>query len=537
MIKPLLSIFIGFFLTISTFSLQAQTAPAVQWDKRFGGNSNEYLQSIIQTSDGGYLIGGTSFSGVSGDKTQASKGGFDYWIVKLDASGTKQWDKTFGGSADDFLLSATQTSDGGYLIGGNSDSGISGDKTQAGKGASDFWVLKLDATGTKVWDKSFGGSNTDALNSVAQTSDGGYILGGHSYSGISGDKTQASKGDSDFWIVKLNASGTKLWDKAFGGTGFDESRVIVQTSDGGYLSGGWSDSGTSADKTQASKGFEDFWVIKLNASGVKVWDKTFGGSGSENLLSLAQTSDGGYILGGDSDSGISGDKTQASKGDSDYWVVKLDANGTKQWDRSIGGSADDFLLSLTQTADGGYMLGGRSDSGISGDKTQPSRGDFDYWVVKTDAGGTKLWDKALGGASEDVLNSLSKTSDGGFILGGESKSGLSGDKTQASQGLFDYWIVKLAGTATGIPEPNSNLNLAVFPNPNQGKFRLQLMNLEEPVVEVTITDILSRIVIQQQFKVVGNYFSEELTTPLEKGIYMLRVKANNQNTTRKIVVE
>jgi hypothetical protein len=343
-ITTLFAIVLAFSFSIST----AQTAPEKQWDARFGGSDEDYLYSLQQTADGGYILGGYSSSGISGDKTQASQGGLDYWIVKTNSGGVKQWDARFGGSSDDALLSLQQTADGGYILGGYSYSGISGDKTQASQGLYDYWIVKTDGGGVKQWDARFGGSSGDVLYSLQQTADGGYILGGYSLSGISGDKTHARNGGNDYWIVKTDADG------------------------------------------------------------VKQWDAGFGGSSDDYLLSLQQTADGGYILGGWSYSGISGDKTQASQGSWDYWILKTDASGVKQWDAGFGGSSDDFLSSLQQTADGGYILGGYSDSGISGDKTQESQGGYDYWIVKTDGGGAKQWDAGFGGSDGDPLTLFSK---------------------------------------------------------------------------------------------------------------------------------
>jgi hypothetical protein len=323
-------------------------------------------------------------------------------VVKLDAAGNKEWDRTFGGSESDNLSSLQQTSDGGYILGGYSNSPFSGDKTEASRGGFDYWVVKLDAAGNKEWDRTFGGSESDNLSSLQQTSDGGYILGGSSFSGINGEKTEANKGGcvevincpSDYWVVKLNAAGNKEWDKTFGGSDSDELYSLQQTSDGGYILGGSSASPISGDKTEAprgtgwhgSPGWYDYWVVKLDAAGNKEWDRTFGGElgqePPEALSSLQQTNDGGYILGGTSDSPISGDKTEASRGLTDYWVVKLNAAGNKEWDRTFGGSESDNLSSLQQTSDGGYILGGTSASPISGEKTEASKGGSDYWVVK-----------------------------------------------------------------------------------------------------------------------------------------------------------
>jgi hypothetical protein len=528
-----------------TLSASAQIAPAKQWDKTFGGSSTEILESIQQTSDGGYIVGGSSDSGISGDKSQTSKGGADYWIVKVDANGTKTWDKTFGGSAHDQLYSLQQTSDGGYILGGLSYSGISGDKSQPCVGVTDFWVIKLDANGNKTWDKTFGGNNIDLLSSLKQTSDGGYILGGSSTSGISGDKSEANKGFDDYWIIKLDANGNKIWDKTFGGNMREGLTALQQTSDGGYILGGTSNSGINGDKSQALIGEIDYWIVKLDANGNKTWDKTFGGINEDGIRALQQTSDGGYILGGSSDSGISGDKSEVNKGNfapgsfatNDYWVVKLDASGNKVWDKTFGGNTQDLLFSIQQTSDGGYALSGRSDSGISGDKSEASKGLSDFWVLKLNGAGNKVWDKTLGGVNEEELHSLQQTSDGGYILAGYSNSGISGDKSQICLGSQDFWVVKLAPDVLGVKESKSSFNLSISPNPNQGKFKLQLSNLSAPTTEITVSDLLGRKVLQKEFQTTSNLLSEELTLPNAKGMYLLQIKAGNQTATHKIVVE
>jgi hypothetical protein len=447
--------------------------PTKLWDRTFGGSEIEYLTTTLQTRDGGYIIGGTSDSDISGDKTQSSQGTRDYWLVKIDANGDKEWDRTFGGSSFNALESLQQTSDGGYILGGTSDSGISGDKTQPSRGDKDYWLVKISATGTKQWDRTFGGSNYDYLGVVQQTSDGGYLLGGDSTSPLSGEKTQTGRGSFDYWVVKVDANGAKQWDQCFGGSGADHLYAMHQTRGGGYILGGYSDSGIGGDKTQSIKGGNDYWLVKLDANGTKEWDQSYGGSSDDNLKTMQQTREGGYILGGYSESGISGEKTQPSQGEGDYWLVKVDANGTKQWDQSYGGSRFDALTKLQQTSDGGYIMGGASASGISGDKTQPSRGDTDFWLVKTDAGGTKLWDQSLGGTGLDELLSLQQTSDGGYILAGQSDSGISGDKTQPSQGLYDYWVIKLGAAPLASAAAASSSVLSAYPNPTSSQLTLR----------------------------------------------------------------
>ncbi|HRB25676.1 MAG TPA: T9SS type A sorting domain-containing protein [Bacteroidia bacterium] len=418
-------------------------AQEIEWQNTIGGNYYDQLNSIQQTSDGGYILGGWSDSNISGDKTEDSQGNYDYWVVKLDAAGNIQWQNTIGGNSVDYLTSIQQTTDGGYILGGWSNSGVSGDKTENSQGANDYWVVKLDPIGYIQWQNTIGGGSYDYLTSIQQTTDGGYILGGMSQSDVSGDKTEICQGDFDYWVVKLDASGNIQWQNTIGGNSWDELESLEQTTDGGYILGGYSYSDISGDKTENCQGNHDYWVVKLDASGNIQWQNTIGGNLDDLLYSVQQTSDGGYILGGASGSGFSGDKTESSQGYFDYWVVKLYTTGNIQWQNTIGGGSLDHLNSIQQTSDGGYILGGVSISDISGDKTENSQGANDYWVVKLDASGNIQWQNIIGGNSGDYLTSIQQTTDGKYILGGYSESNISGDKTESSQGNFDYWVVKL----------------------------------------------------------------------------------------------
>ncbi len=510
-------------------------APVKQWDKTFGGTVGDNFRTVHQTADGGYILGGYSHSGISGDKTEAHWGFHDYWVVKVDASGAKEWDKTFGGNFGETLFSLFQTADGGYILGGYSQSGISGDKTEANRGDVDFWILKLNASGAKVWDKTVGGNGNDRLHRIIPTVDGGFIAAGASDSGISNEKTEPCKGFDDYWIVKFDTNGNKLWDKTFGTSTNDVLESIIQTSDGGYLLGGSSASGISGDKTEASKGGLDYWIVKVNSNGAKVWDKTIGGLDEDYFSSLIQTANGGYVLGGNSFSGISGDKSEANKGDSDYWIVQVSPIGHKLWDKTIGGNNNDFLSAILQTGNGNLILGGASFSGISGNKTQANAGS-DFWLVKLDSTRTKIWDKTIGGSNSDFLYDIKQTSDNGFILGGYSDSGISGDKSETTRGFNDYWIVKLDAEVTGIQEYFTGFNLLVSPNPSQGNFNVQLDGLSEKQITISVSDLLGREVYKQELLSAGKQVSQELNLPVGKGIYLLQIKAGNKISTQKVII-
>jgi len=419
--------------------------PVIKHQTTIGGDLDDYLTSMDLTKDGGLIAGGYSLSNRSKDKTQNSRGKYDYWIVKLDSMQNIQWDKTIGGKANDYLMSLQQTSDGGYIAGGHSFSNISGQKTDSNRGNADFWVVKLNRRGVIQWDKTIGGSGIDRLHAVQQTKDGGYILGGTSDSNISGEKTENTHGYYDFWVVKLDKAGNIAWNKTIGGDSSDYLKFLKQTKDGGYLLAGTSSSNKSGNKSENSRGLIDYWIVKLNSAGNIEWDKTIGGADNEYCRSVLETQDGGYIVAGNSFSNRSGEKTENSRGNSDYWIVKMDKFRTIQWDKTIGGSNEDALLeglfSFAITSDSGYILGGYSYSDISGEKTENSRGGADYWIVKLNKRGHVQWDKTIGGNSDDELSSIQEFEKNRYRLAGYSNSSISGDKKQNSKGGYDYWLV------------------------------------------------------------------------------------------------
>lgn len=527
-----------FLLSVSTAICLNAQAPTIAWDNTIGGNDHDFLKSLQQTADGGYIIGGSSLSqgSSSPDKTEQNIGiGEDYWVVKLDASGTIVWDNTIGGTNTDELNSIQQTADGGYILAGYSFSNSSSDKTEDNFGASDYWVVKLDASGTVEWDNSLGGTDYDYLNSVQQTQDGGYILGGRSFSNSSSDKTENRIGGYDFWVVKLNASGVKEWDKTIGGTRSERLNSIQQTDDGGYILGGNSESNSSSDKTEDNIGENDYWVVKLNASGTIEWDNTIGGTDEDYLSEIQLTNDGGYILGGYSRSNSSGDKSENAIGSYDYWVVKLNASGTLEWDNTIGGTNDDFLSSIQQTSDGGYILGGSSDSDSSDDKSEDSIGNFaerDYWVVKLNATGDIVWDDTIGGTGGDFMSSIRETDDGGYIMGGSTESDSSDDKTEDGLGFIDYWVVKLSEGLS--VEDNSINTLKIYPNP--ATKNVMIVNPINIIIDTAeIFDINGRLVKTIDLNQIQIEKSISLNS-LESGVYVLKINSkNNGSTSRKLI--
>nr|MBK9650938.1 T9SS type A sorting domain-containing protein [Bacteroidota bacterium] len=451
-----------FIFLLTTFFCNAQnTQYDIQWQNTIGGSNTDVLFSIVPTLEGGYILGGYSHSDISGDKTENTNGGFDYWVVKIDSIGNIVWQNTIGGNQYDYLTSIAPSSDGGYVLGGRSQSDITGDKTEYCIGYRDYWIVKIDSVGNIVWQNTIGGSSNDELNCVCPSLDGGYLLGGWSESDISGDKTENSNGVDDYWVVKIDSLGAIVWQNTIGGSSSDKLNCITSSPDGGFVLGGYSDSYISNDKTENSNGGYDYWVVKIDSVGNIVWQNTIGGGTNDLLYSVTPSPDAGYVLGGYSYSNISGDKTENNNGQSDYWVVKIDSIGNIIWQNTIGGSVAQVFTTISHAPYGGYVLGGWSASNISGDKTENNNGGLDYWVVTIDSGGNIVFQNTIGGIDEDILNSIAPSTDGGYVLGGYSRSNISGDKTENSD--IDYWVVKLS--------PSSRITGKLFADVNQNNLQ------------------------------------------------------------------
>lgn len=534
----------SFLLFIFYTSLVFSQAPTIQFQKTIGGNNEDNCYSILETNDGGYIAAGRSKSSISGDKTQNSLGDYDIWIVRCDLVGTILWQKTIGGTGGDYFSSIKQTLDGGFIIGSTSFSPISGDKTQNSKGLSDYWIIKITANGIIEWDKTIGGSSEENFSNIELTADGGYIIGGYSSSPISGDKTENYRSELtfpylptlDLWIVKINSLGTVMWDKTIGGAGNDILNSIKETADLGFIIGATSNSSISYEKTEDARGnSKDYWILKLNEFGTIQWQKTIGGNQNDELTCLSITIDGGYIVGGNSLSSISGEKTENLLGGNfqypDIWVLKLNTLGNIEWQNTIGGSKSDNISDIKQINDNGYIIGGYSDSEISYDKTENSRGTIDFWVIKLDIIGTIQWDKTIGGNLGDGISSFQQTNDFGFLLSGGSRSSISGDKSENCRGLSDFWIVKLSPENLSIIQNDYN-DLIVYPNPTNNFINLNFNNLQERL-NLTIINTLGQIVDTKTFYQIEN-FKYEIKGA--NGLYLLTIEnEDNLKKTFKIM--
>lgn len=540
--------------------LSAQSSLIKKWDYRYGGTNDDFISWIINTSDGGFLLGGSSNSGISGDKTENIWGepwGDDYWIIKLSSDGEIVWDKNLGGFYDDNLIAGIQTRDGGYLLGGTSYSDAGGDKTEDNLSLApwvDFWIVKTDGNGNKQWDATLGGVFNESLSAIQQTADGGYILGGSSDSPAGDDKSEDTRGETghkDYWIVRIDSVGNKMWDKTIGGDDEDILTSLQQTTDGGYLLGGYTSSNTGFDKTQdlwGGDGDVDYWVVRIDAFGNILWDKDLGGTGSDYLIRVLATSDDEYILGGISTSEVGGDKTQPIWGDSmyyDLWVLKLDQFGEKIWDRSFGGAkAENILSSLEQSKDGGYLIGGTSYSGIDGDKTEENLGLEQSWILKIDNEGHKQWDKTLHTNGHDEVGFVIQTLDDCYLMANSTSAGIGGDKSQANWDTTqltispDYWIVKFceSGTTGTINHESIQSYTKTDPNPFSDRISISFLNADCKDGSISLINAVGESVYFERFENNSIPINKVIDVPfLPSGIYFLYLNIDGHPIVKKMV--
>lgn len=530
----------------------------ILWEKSYGGTNADYLFDAQPTADYGFILAGSSLSNKTGNKDDDNHGDLDYWIWKMSEKGDLVWQKSIGGNGFDLLQSIKNTRDGGFILAGTSSSSKGFQKNEDCKGITDFWVIKLDATGGEQWQRTIGGFGQDELLCAFQTKDGGYILGGSSSSNppvispVKPDgkstattkadlfnKSEKSRGNMDYWIVKLDNQGHIEWQKTYGGQYADILRSMEQTTDDGYILAGYSNSPISGEKTENNKGIGDYWIIKINDTGEIQWQNTYGAEGDDQPYVIHQTKDGGYIVGGNSNSknalttlgGIVSNGT-------DYWVLKLDAEGGVIWTKTYDFGKVDILTSLVENQDQSYLIGGYAQSenrspreGLVGKATslitKEKDGINDYIALKIDDKGEEIWNKSVGSGGEDILRKLVETRDGGYLMAGTSNSGASKDKN-GSIGGNDFWVVKLKDK-TKVEKVKSSIE--AIPNPVITHTNV-IIGYDFKEGTASVVDMTGRIL--QEFAINSRTVPVNLSRYSE-GIYIINIKTDVKTESVKVI--
>ena len=422
----------------------------IVWLNTIGGSGEDSGNDIIALGDGGYLLVGTTNS-VDGDITDKATTDNDIWVVKVDGNGTLVWSRTYGSTQSDKGYGIIAATDGNFVVSGYVSSG-DGD-VSAFEGFHDYWIIKITPLGDIIWEKSYGFSGSDQAKSIINTNDGGYLVTGFfdvTASGGQGNDAQgtttpntndtrssnnALHGVGDYWVIKLDADGNKEWRNFFGGSNDDRSFDLVQTPDNGYLIAGASES-EDFDVID-NNGGHDFWIVKINAAGQKVWTTSYGGAEIDNGYALTATQDGNYLFVGDTRSS-NGDITNPL-GNADSWAVKFSPTGSMIWQKTNGGSLFESARGVTNFNDGTYLVSGSTRS-IDGDISD-SNGQNDAWVYLLDEEGAILFEKTIGGSGLDFGIASVKSSDNAIIMVGNTES--SDGDINNNAGIKDLLLVKI----------------------------------------------------------------------------------------------
>ncbi|MBK7682751.1 MAG: T9SS type A sorting domain-containing protein [Bacteroidetes bacterium] len=523
------------------FHIQAQTLYPFS-NKNLGGTQSDVPIGFEQLPDSGYIILASSSSNMGFDKSQNNRDpsgmSSDFWLIRLDKNGNKLWDKTIGGSSSDRPAALLVLADG-YVLSGTSSSGISGEKTDSVRGGDDFWIVKTDLLGNVMWDRTVGGLSNDELTCMAYTTDHHLVLGGWTLSPIGADKISAPFGDFDFWWVKLDTLGNFILEKTLGGLLGDNCFGMTPTTDNGVIMAGYSNSPVSFTKTQPSQGLYDYWVLKVDSVGRKIWDKTIGGQGDDYAFSVCSMPglNNGYVVGGFSFSGISGNKSEANRGQDDFWAIRITTLGNVVWDKTFGGDLEDELSRVMISRQNEILLSGTSYSNLSGDKTEMNLGAEQTWMVLCDTSGNKILDKTFFTTGHDEYGQVISDFQGCYTSINYTISDTGGYRTFNNNGGGDIWISKVCPFSVGVEEVRSEKqSMSAFYNNSTG------------MLEVTTNGPSSNNSIFQIYSVNGQLMMEEgfdsINSPFKinfnvegwtSNVYFLRWISENENTSIKFI--
>ncbi|MDH5032712.1 T9SS type A sorting domain-containing protein [Chryseobacterium cucumeris] len=537
--------YFGAFTLCTALGVSAQE---VIWQKDIQSSTQDFLSQVTTTIDQQYLITGSSIQSKSQPQAASSQKqnyGYDFHLVKLNQQGQEVWEKYFSGQNHDYLSATVTTQDGGFLLAGTSYSGKGLDKKEDSKGGSDIWLIRINEFGDELWQKTLGSSSDEEARAVIQTTDLGFFVAG------SIENSPKGYGSKDVWITRLDKNGKELSQLILGGKGLDEVEKMIPTKDGGALLGIYSRSGvvktnnqqstintnTPSDRSAAynllsatSKqsdnfGEGDYWIVKLDKNGKVEWEKNFGGKGDDHLRTLALTSTG-FIIGGESRSERSGNKTVGLEEGTDLWLISLNERGDEQWQKSYNFKNRDILMgmSVLHSADDksskGILLGGYTQA-----EGRVETNDETFWILYLDQDGNEQWRKHVKGESrkkEERLSDLKLNRDGSIILAGTSAEEL---------GKENWKIVKLGDKQ--VDQLIAKYDIKLYPNPVSDYAYVEI-GFDFKDAEIFLYDMSGR---QLQSIKTKNRVTKINTQALVQGAYLVTVKTDTNKTANAKLIK
>jgi len=502
--------------TIGTFSGQE-----VVWQKDIKSSTQDFLSQITTTIDQQYLISGSSIKSNNNEPSPGSKKqntGYDFHLVKLSQQGEEVWEKYFSGQNHDFLSATVATQEGGFLIAGTSYSGKGLDKKEDSKGGSDIWLIRINEFGDELWQKTLGSTSDEEARSVIQASNLGFFVSGNVQNSAKGN------GSKDVLVIRLDKEGKEISQLVLGGKGLDEVEKMIPTKDGGALLGIYSRSNIGGSKKTENYGEGDYWIIKLSKDGKVEWEKNFGGKGDDHLRTLALTSTG-YLIGGESRSERSGNKTVGIEEGTDLWLVSLNERGEEIWQKSYNFKNRDVLMGMSvlhssdEKSSKGILLGGytQAEGRIEND-------DETFWMLYLDQNGNEQWRKHVKGESrkrEERLSDIKLNRDGSIVLAGTSAEEL---------GKENWKIVKLGDKQ--VDQLIEKQDIKIYPNPVSDYAYVEI-GFDFKGAEISMYDMGGR---QLQNLKTKNKVTKINTQSLIQGAYLVVVKTDtNQSANAKLI--
>lgn len=512
-----------YLLIVPYFSICAQ--PTLQWQKSYGGTYNDIFNAVLPTADGGMVACGTTYS-FDGDVSSTTDQSGKVWLIKMDKTGAIVWQQSYGGFKSEEGNALAATSDGGYIICGSTSStdvpGMHGIQL-------DIYVVKVDSVGKMEWHKAYGGAQPDQGFGICQVTDGGYVFTGRVYSN-DGD-VSGFKGVVDVWAVKLTSTGNITWQKTLGGSTTDQGFDIAATADGGCVIAGESFS-KDGDLTKNNGGL-DLWVVKLTNAGVKSWQRSYGGEAGDVGLKILETKDGEYLVAGCNAQYTKppGGDITGNNGSSDAWVLKLRANGTILWNKTYGGSQRDTVRSIALAPDGTIVLAGTTTSNDS-DVSNLHGTAPDVWVMQLGSDGTMLWNKTYGGTGIDIGRAVALTADSGVVVVGATAS-TDGDMAgNTLKGGYDTWVMKL-GNVVSVHDVKPRADIKVYPTLTSRDVYITLPKNSKEKPAITLTDMQGRSISTEV-----QYGADKITVSVGNaapGNYLLQLVYEGEQYVYKVV--
>ncbi|WP_153397347.1 T9SS type A sorting domain-containing protein [Chryseobacterium vaccae] len=540
----------------TTLSISAQE---ILWQKDIKSSTQDFLSQITTTIDQQYLITGSSIQTKNQQQaagSQKQNNGYDFHLVKLNQQGEEVWEKYLSGQNHDYLSASVSTQEGGFLIAGTSYSGKGLDKKEESKGGSDIWLVRLNEFGDELWQKTLGTASDEEARAVVQTTDLGFFVAGNIQNSSKG------YGSKDAWIIRLDKNGKELSQLILGGKGLDEVEKMIPTRDGGVLLGIYSRSdktnmsnqqsvrsngvstGTSvthnsssaeklavseaiSQKPKASSNFGegDYWIVKLDKNGKVEWEKNYGGKGDDHLRTLALISTG-YLIGGESRSERSGNKTVGIEEGTDLWLIALNERGEEQWQKSYNFKNRDILMgmSVIHSADDktskGILLGGYTQA-----EGRIEKDDETFWMLYLDQEGNEQWRKYIVGENrkkEERLSDIKLNRDGSIILAGTSAEEL---------GKENWKVVKLGDSQ--IDKLIQKQDIKIYPNPVSDYAYIEI-GMEFKDADILVYDMGGR---QLQNIETKNKVTKINTQPLVQGAYLVVIKTDTNKTANAKLIK